>query len=281
MEYSKEEVDKLFYCIYSKNEFIEAKEYQFKQELISSLANIYFNNRYDRLDEFINMLFNIDNSSTPYQEYLFFLSAKHKQEVISYIVNDLKAKETLDKQELNSIINTFNYLDKGLFHNEFNFDEYIECIAKLILENNLYNEFDNARVFGNIKKEYYEKILDSYNSLLLDNIINKLKVYYNKDDYREFRDELDLLYRYENNLNGSITIKKSVINKLKENNWFINLSGDIISNKWHIVHAVCCKLSGYKNAKEELKKYLLGLKTNNKVDEVNERVDQLVGQYLF
>ena len=97
MEYSKEEVDKLFYCIYSKNEFIEAKDYEFKQELISSLANIYFNNRYDRLDEFINMLSNIDNRSTPYQEHLFFLSTKHKQEVISYIVNDLKTKETLDK----------------------------------------------------------------------------------------------------------------------------------------------------------------------------------------
>ena len=281
MEYSKEEVDKLFYCMYSKNEFIEAKDYQFKQELISSLANIYFNNRYDRLDEFINMLSNIDNSSTPYQEYLFFLSTKHKQEVISYIVNDLKTKETLDKQELNSIINTFNYLDKGLFPNEFNLDEYIEYIAKLILKNNLYEEFDNARAFGNIKKEYYEKILDSYNSLLLDNIINNLKVFYNKDDSREFRDELDLIYPYENNLNGTITIQKSVINKLKENNWFINLSGDIIGNKWHIVHAVCSKFSEYKNAKEELKKYLLGLKTNNIVDEVNERVDQLVGQYLI
>jgi len=281
MEYSKEEVDKLFYCIYSKNEFIEAKDYQFKQELISSLANIHFNNRYDRLDEFINMLSNIDNRSTPYQEYLFFLSTKHKQEVISYIVNDLKTKETLDKQELNSIINTFNYLDKGLFPNEFNLDEYIDSIAKLILKNNLYEELDNARAFGNIKKEYYELILDSYNSLLLDNIINNLIAYYNKDDSREFRDELDLLYCYETNLNGSITIKKSVINKLKENNWFINLSGDIISSKWHIVHAICRKFSGYKNAKEELKKYLLGLKTNNRVDEVNERVDQLVGQYLL
>ena len=281
MEYSKEEADKLFYCIYSKNEFIEAKDYQFKQELISSLANIYFNNRYDRLDEFINMLSNINNRSTPYQEYLFFLSTKHKQEVISYIVNDLKTKEILDKQELNSIINTFKYLDKGLFPNEFNLDEYIEYIAKLILKNNLYEEFDNARMFGNIKKEYYEMILDSYNSLLLDNIINNLKVFYNKDDSREFRDELDLIYPYENNLNGTITINEIVINKLKENNWFINLSGDIISSKWHIVHAVCRKFSEYKNAKDELKKYLLGLKTNNRVDEVNERVDQLVGQYLF
>ena len=280
MEYSKEEVDKLFYCIYSKNEFIEAKEYQFKQELITSLANVYFNNRYDRLDEFINMLSNIDNSSTPYQEYLFFLSAKHKQEVISYIVNDLKTKEILDKQELNSIINTFNYLDKGLFPNEFNLDEYIEYIAKLILKNNLYEEFDNARAFGNIKKEYYEKILDSYNSLLLDNIINNLKVFYNKDDSREFRDELDLLYYYESDHYANKEIKDIVISKFKENNWFINLSGDIIGSKWHIVHAVCRKFSEYKNAKDELKKYLLGLKTNNRVDEVNERVDQLVGQYL-
>lgn len=280
LEYSKEEADKLYYVMCSKKEFSEAHNYEFKQDLVDALSNVYFNNRYDRLEELINRLSNINNSNTPYQEHLFFLSTKHKQEVISYIVKDLKTKDNLDKQELNSIIDTFSYLDAGLFPKGFNLDLYVENIARLVLKNNLYEDFDNSLMFGNISKEYYDMIKDCYYTLLLDNIISNLISYYNNDDSRKFSDELDLLFYYETNQNGIKEIKNIVISKFKDNNWFINLSGDIIGNKWHMVHAICDKFSDYKNAKDVLKNYLLSLKTNNLIDEVNERVDLLVNQYL-
>ena len=278
--YSKEESDKLYYVVCSDNGFNEAHNYEFKDELIDSLANIYFNNKYDKLDEIINIVSSIDKSPTPYQKHLFFLSTEHKKEVISYIVEDTKTKYTLSKEELNSIIDAFKYIDKGLFPTQFNLDEYITNIAKLILKNNLYEGFDNSLMFGNIRKEYYNKIKDCYNSLMLNNIITNLKEYYKIDDSRKFSDELDLIYHFEYNQNGNISIKDIAIDKLKENNWFINLTGDILGNKWHMVHAICDKFSKYTNAKEELKTYLLGLKTNNPIDEVNERVDLLVGQYF-
>ena len=209
------------------------------------------------------------------------LSNKDKKILFKDIYEDLKTKSSLSRNEFNTILSCNKYMNnKNLLPKDFNEDEYILNISKLLINTDYYEEYLEFR-FDIAKEniEFINKLKSKCIELLRNIFFNNLKEYKNNKNIKGFNDTLEKNIKFIGfDIHKDIDI--DLINNFKDNNWFLSLNDTISLEEWRMNISICSFISDYPNAYKEIKNYLHDININSKDDEVFDRTKILIDQYL-
>lgn len=276
-----------------KNYFKESVFISNKSTLIDAIANIYsdinvFDN-YNQINKFYTDLHIMKNEED--EKNSFYLSEEHLKVRINDFYNNyvVKVDKSINLNNwLKKLIEIYHYSTiigmQDIWEDENIFNAMDLYLEDLETDKGLYNLLEH-RIFLEIKdekiKQYIrvldKKIIERYYDKCLDEIISNTS----KGIYEQT--QLDTLFSIYTENNANID-KQGIINKIKENKYFIpNLNYDISEKMWSFAHTIWEKARNYKELRddsfEKCVKELLKTSTTigkYRIESLNEQYDIII-----